>query len=84
MPKWAYKGCGQLTRRAFECQGGLVRGACGQLTRMSEKGAGRAFECQDGPVRCRQLTRRAFERQNGLVRDAGSLPAGPFSAKMGL
>ena len=40
MSRWACKGCGQLTRRAFECQDGLVK-ACGQLTRV-------AFECQDG------------------------------------
>ena len=43
MPRWACEGCGQLTRRAFECQDGFVKG-CGHLTR-------RAFECQDGLVR---------------------------------
>ena len=76
MPRWACEGCGQLTRGAFECQDGLVRGAgslpAGPLTaKMGVGGVRAAYP-------------RAFECQDGLVRGAGSLPAGLLSAKMGL
>ena len=68
--RWACNGCGQLTRTAFECQDGLVRAA---------------FECQDGACKeCGQLTHRAFEYQDRRERGAGSLSAGPLTAKMGL
>ena len=33
---------------------------------------------------CGQLTRGAFECQDGFVTGAGSVPAGPSNAKMGL